>query len=106
MKQVESMQHLESIFCRFSAALVVGAALSAGMAYAGDGAAPSAPPAPTRHQMMKDCMAKERAASSGRPGYELTADCRDITKTEKQNADAQKKAQDELDRAADTPSGS
>ena len=44
-------------------------------------------------------------AFSGRPGYELTADCRDITKTEKQNADAQKKAQDKARTTADAPPG-
>jgi hypothetical protein len=101
------MKHITLKGPRLATALIVGAALSVAMAYAGDAAVPAgaaqtgaaltppaSAPAPTRHQLMKECMIKERAADSGRPSYELTADCRNITKTEKQNADAQKKAQD------------
>jgi hypothetical protein len=51
----------------------------------------TAAPVPTRHQLMKDCMAKQKAAGSGKPKYELSQDCRDITKTEKENAEADQK---------------
>jgi hypothetical protein len=50
---------------------------------------------------MKDCMAREKAAESGKPKYELTQDCKDITKAEKQNVDADKKQADKA--AADKP---
>jgi hypothetical protein len=44
-------------------------------------------PAPSRHQMMKDCMASQKASDSGRPKEDMRKSCRDVTKTEKQNAD-------------------
>jgi hypothetical protein len=55
------MKHFTS---RFSV-IILGAALSAGTAYADDGAAPvaappAAAPAPTKHQLMKECMRKEK----------------------------------------------
>jgi hypothetical protein len=46
--------------------------------------------APSKHQLMKDCMAKQKAA--GRPRQEVRDACKDVAKTEKENADAQKKA--------------
>jgi hypothetical protein len=89
------MKHFKTRFSSCCTVMFLGAALSAGVAYADDGAAPAAaPPAaapvPTKHQLMKECMRKEKAAISGRANYELSADCKDITKTEKQNSDAEK----------------
>jgi hypothetical protein len=59
-------------------------------------------PVPSRHQLMKDCMAKQKAAGSGKPKYELSDDCKDIIKTEKENAQANKKQAD-AKAAADKP---
>ena len=44
-------------------------------------------PAPSRHQMMKDCMAKQKASEAGRTKEDMRSSCKDVTKTEKQNAD-------------------
>jgi hypothetical protein len=44
-------------------------------------------PAPSKHQMMKDCMLKQKASDSGRHTDEMKKSCRDITKNQKQNAD-------------------
>jgi len=81
--------------------LFLAAALLGAAAYA-DQPAPAAPSAdastaaalPTRHQLMKDCLAKQQAADSGRPKYELSQDCKDIVKTEKENAQANKRQAD------------
>jgi len=51
-------------------------------------------PVPSKHQMMKDCMAKQKASDSGRQTDEMKKSCRDITKTEKQNADQASATQD------------
>ncbi len=47
-------------------------------------------PKPTRHQMMKDCMAKQRASDGGLPTQEMKRNCRDLIKTERENAKADK----------------
>jgi hypothetical protein len=44
-------------------------------------------PVPSKHQMMKDCMAKQKASEAGRSKEDMKTSCRDVTKTEKQNAD-------------------
>jgi hypothetical protein len=44
-------------------------------------------PAQSKHQMMKDCMAKQKASDSGRHKDDMRKSCKDVTKTEKQNAD-------------------
>jgi hypothetical protein len=44
--------------------------------------------------MMKDCMAKQKASDSGRHKDEMKKSCKDVTKTEKQNADQASAAQD------------
>jgi hypothetical protein len=55
----------------------------------------AAEPAPSRHQLMKDCMAKQKAANSGLPKEDMKSACKDVTKTEKQNDDAAKKQADQ-----------
>lgn len=65
-------------------------ALIAAFACAG---AASADTPPTKHQLVKDCMAKQRAADSGKPKQDLKDACKDVAKTQKENADAQKKAE-------------
>jgi hypothetical protein len=74
----------------WTAASVLGlcAALSALSAAAGE------PATPSKHQLMKDCMAKQRAANSGLPKEDMKNACKDVTKTEKQNDDAAKKTAD------------
>lgn len=47
---------------------------------------------PSRHQAMKECMQKQKAADSGKTRAEMRAACRDVTKNARQNADAEKKA--------------
>lgn len=45
---------------------------------------------PTKHQLMKDCMAKQKASDSGMPKEQMKKNCKDLTKTENQNAKADK----------------
>ncbi|HUE09380.1 MAG TPA: hypothetical protein VMQ54_00510 [Steroidobacteraceae bacterium] len=77
----------------FLASMAVAGLLGGGAASFADDAAASAPapaqaPAPaTKHQMMKDCMAKQKASESGMPKEQMKKACRDVTATEKQNAD-------------------
>jgi hypothetical protein len=49
---------------------------------------PSTPqgPAQSKHQMMKDCMRKQEASEAGRSKEDMKQACRDVTKTEKDNA--------------------
>jgi hypothetical protein len=44
-------------------------------------------PVPSKHQMMKDCMAKQKASEAGRSKEDMKNSCKDVTKTEKENAD-------------------
>jgi len=65
-----------------AAAVILAAGLACGAASQAD-----SPPAQTKHQMMKDCMAKQQASEAGRSKEEMKNSCRDLIKTEKQNAD-------------------
>jgi hypothetical protein len=68
----------------YAAALVFAAALLTGAySYAADGT----PAVPSKHQLMKDCMAKQKAAESGKPTAEMRKACKDVAKNEKQNDD-------------------
>jgi hypothetical protein len=73
--------------------VVVAAVALSGIAAAADAPGADAP-APTQHQLMKDCMAKQKAANSGLPKEDMKSACKDVTKTEKQNDDAAKKQAD------------
>jgi hypothetical protein len=55
---------------------------------------------PTKHQLMKDCMAKQKASDGGMPKDQMKKNCKDLTKTESQNAKADKQG---ADRSADAP---
>jgi hypothetical protein len=70
----------------FAAALALSAGLSFGQARADETSAP-----PSKHQLMKDCMAKQKASEAGRSKEDMKKSCRDVTKTEKQNADRAEK---------------
>jgi hypothetical protein len=48
----------------------------------------------SKHQMMKDCMAKQKASDGGMPKEQMKKSCRDVTKTEHENAAAEKKSED------------
>jgi hypothetical protein len=63
------------------AALALAAGLVCSVSFA------DSPPAPSRHQMMKDCMTKQKASEAGRSKEDMKNSCKDVTKTEKQNAD-------------------
>ena len=58
-------------------------------------------PAPSKHQMVKDCMAKQKASDSGRLKEDMKKSCRDLSKTEKQNADRAAAAQGTTQAAQD-----
>ena len=53
-------------------------------------------PVPTRHQMMKECLAKQKASNAGLSKEQMKKNCRDVTDTELENAKADK------NRAAET----
>jgi hypothetical protein len=74
--------------------LIGVAAVALCAALCGAAATADATPEPTKHQLMKDCMAKQRAANSGLPKEDMKSACKDVTKTEKQNDDAAKKQAD------------
>jgi hypothetical protein len=78
----------------YSAALATWLICAVGQVRADDA------PAPTRHQMMKDCMAKQKASDGGMPKEQMKKNCRDVTKTEKENA----KTEDAAAQSAGSPS--
>jgi len=45
----------------------------------------AAPKTPSKHQLMKECMAKQKAAENPMPHADLRKACEDVTKNEKQN---------------------
>jgi hypothetical protein len=49
-----------------------------------DEAAPK--PVATKHQMMKECMAKQKASNAGMSKEQMKKNCRDVTDTERENA--------------------
>ena len=63
-----------------------------------DEAAPK--PVATRHQMMKECMAKQKASDAGLSKEQMKKNCRDVTETELENAKADK---NRADRTTGTP---
>jgi hypothetical protein len=58
-----------------------------------DEAAPK--PVASRHQMMKECMAKQKASDAGLSKEQMKKNCRDVTETERENAKADKKSADQ-----------
>ena len=49
-------------------------------------------PAPSKHQLMKECMAKQKASDSGIPKEQMKKNCRDVIATKTENAAAEKQA--------------
>jgi hypothetical protein len=71
------MSRVQPLHC----VLLLAAAVSfGGSVFAGD-----APDAPSSHQLMKDCMAKQKASESGKTRADMRKACKDVTKNEKQN---------------------
>jgi hypothetical protein len=58
-----------------------------------DEAAPK--PVASRHQMMKECMAKQKASNAGLSKEQMKKNCRDVTETERENAKAEQKSADQ-----------
>jgi hypothetical protein len=79
---------------RTAAPVLAASMLCCGYAYADEA------PVPSKHQMMKDCMAKQKASDSGRHTDEMRKSCKDITKNQKQNAD---QAADQQSATPDAP---
>jgi hypothetical protein len=52
-------------------------------------------PMASRHQMMKECLAKQKASNAGLSKEQMKKNCRDITETELENAKADKKSADQ-----------
>jgi hypothetical protein len=46
----------------------------------------AAKPVATKHQMMKECMAKQKASNAGMSKEQMKKNCRDVTDTERENA--------------------
>jgi hypothetical protein len=57
-------------------------------------------PVATRHQMMKECMAKQKASNAGLSKDQMKKNCRDVTDTERENAKTDKLRDD---KATGTP---
>jgi hypothetical protein len=60
---------------------------AAAMAQQTTGPSTPAQSAPTKSQLMKDCIDKVKASESGKSMEDMRKMCRDVTKTEKQNQD-------------------
>jgi hypothetical protein len=84
----EDIAMIHNGYFKIAAASMLSAALFCGVQARADEAA-----APSKHQMMKDCMAKQKASDSGRLKDDMEKSCRDLAKTEKQNADRASAAQ-------------
>jgi hypothetical protein len=76
-----SQQSLKRNMIWDCAALALAASLLGSISFA-DTPAPQ-----SKHAMMKDCMAKQKASEAGRSKEDMKNSCKDATKTEKQNAD-------------------
>jgi len=61
---------------------------------------PASRPVASRHQMMKECMAKQKASDAGLSKEQMKKNCRDVTETELENAKADK---NRADRTTGTP---
>ncbi len=61
-------------------------------------------PPPSKHRLMKDCMAKQKASDAGLPKEQMKNTCRSLTKTEEENVHTEKVQADEkaqADKAAE-----
>jgi hypothetical protein len=49
---------------------------------------------PSKHQLMKECMAKQKASDAGLPKEEMKRNCRDVTETLHENEKTEEKAEE------------
>ena len=75
-----------------SALLLAGITAAAAGVHAEDAASR---PVATKHQMMKECMAKQKASDAGLSKEQMKKNCKDVTQTERENAKADKKTADQ-----------
>ncbi len=68
--------------------LILAAGTTCAAARAED--APPPPPPLTKHQMMKECMAKQVASEGGMPKEEMKKSCKNVTQTERDNEKTEK----------------
>ncbi|MEA3151610.1 MAG: hypothetical protein QOD56_2549 [Gammaproteobacteria bacterium] len=80
--------------------LLVAAIACSGISRADD---PAPQPAQTKRQMMKECMAKQRASDGGMPKEEMKKNCRDVTGTKRENAKADKESGADAPPSGTTP---
>ena len=52
-------------------------------------------PVASRHQMMKECMAKQKASDAGLSKEQMKKNCRDVTEMARENAKADQKSADQ-----------
>jgi len=64
--------------------------LAAGTTCAAARAEDAPPPPLTKHQMMKECMAKQVASEGGMPKEEMKKTCKAVTQTERDNEKTEK----------------
>ncbi len=50
------------------------------------------PPIPSKHQLMKECMAKQKASDGGIPKEDMKRNCKDVTKTQRENDKVEKES--------------
>ena len=84
---MNAMPHRNQRPSPWPALLLSGIALAAVDVHADEAASQ---PVATRHQMMKECMAKQQASNAGLTKEQMKKNCRDVTDTEHENAQADK----------------
>ena len=94
----EGVAMIHNGYFKAAAASILSAALFCGIQAHADET-----PAPSKHQMVKDCMAKQKASDNGRLKEDMKKSCRDLSKTEKQNADRASAADGASKAAPGTP---
>jgi hypothetical protein len=53
--------------------------------------------APSKHQLMKECMAKQKASDGGMSKEDMKKNCKDVTNTAHENAKVEKAAAESAD---------
>ena len=64
-----------------------------GVGMAEEARADAAPTRPSKHQMMKECMAKQKASDSGIPKEQMKKNCHDVVDMKSENAAVDKRAE-------------
>jgi len=53
---------------------------------------------PSKHQLMKECMAKQKASDAGLPKEQMKKNCRDVTENQRENVKAEKVSEERAGR--------